>query len=299
MPEERPTGAEPSPLISVVTPSYNQGRFIGDAVESVLGQGLARFEHIVVDAESTDETAEVLARYPHLRVFRGKDRGQSDALNKGFLAARAPLICWLNADDYLLDGAFRRVLPRFQADPGIGALVGHYYMVEEGGEFLASMRVPPFDAGVMRHYGVVLPTSGSYFATRVFRDEGLLLDIDYRIMMDWDFYQRLGMSGVRIEHVPHFLAAFRVHAENKSIGLRDDDEERRRRYDARRFQERRRFHATYGPRLGPEELTHAVQTGLFHAHHARFVAKKLVRGYYLANRLDRLRPPDVRPAGRR
>lgn len=285
------------PKISVVTPSYNQGRFIGEAIRSVLGQGHDAIEHIIVDAESTDETARVVAEYPHVRWISEPDRGQSDALNKGFLAARAPLICWLNADDYLLPGAFDRVLARAAREPDAQAFVGHYYMVEESGAFLCSMRVPPFDAGVMRHYGVVLPTSGSYFATRIFQKAGILLDIDYRIVMDWDFYQRLGMANVRIEHIPHFLAAFRVHAENKSIGLRDDDEARRRRYDARRFQERRRFHATYGPRLGPTGLNLATQKGLFHLHHGRFVAKKLLRGYYLRNRLDALRPPNVKPAG--
>jgi glycosyltransferase involved in cell wall biosynthesis len=102
------------PYFSVVTPSWNQGAWIGGCIESVLAQGVADFEHLVFDNCSTDETAEVLARYPHLRVHRESDRGQSDALNKGFKQAQGEILCWLNADDQYLPGAFAKVRALFE-----------------------------------------------------------------------------------------------------------------------------------------------------------------------------------------
>jgi glycosyltransferase involved in cell wall biosynthesis len=102
------------PYFSVVTPSWNQGAWIGGCIESVLAQGVRDFEHIVYDNCSSDETPDVLARYPHLRVYREPDQGQSNALNKGFAQARGEIICWLNADDQYLPGAFAAVRAAFE-----------------------------------------------------------------------------------------------------------------------------------------------------------------------------------------
>ncbi len=95
--------------ISIVTPSFNQGIFIEEAIKSVLSQGYSDLEHIIVDNCSTDTTASVLARYPHLKVICEPDQGQSDALNKGFKAATGDIVGWLNADDKYLPGCFGKV----------------------------------------------------------------------------------------------------------------------------------------------------------------------------------------------
>ena len=93
-----------SPRISVVTCSYNQGAFLARTLESVLGQAYPNLEHIVVDGMSSDGTPQVLERYPHLRVIREPDRGQSDAINKGFRLATGEIFCFLNSDDTLEPG---------------------------------------------------------------------------------------------------------------------------------------------------------------------------------------------------
>ena len=102
------------PKISIVTPSSNQGQFIAEAIQSVLDQGHQNVEHIIVDNCSNDETLKVLARYPHLKVICEKDRGQSDALNKGFKIAKGDIIGWLNADDLYLPGCFDHMLKHSQ-----------------------------------------------------------------------------------------------------------------------------------------------------------------------------------------
>jgi glycosyltransferase involved in cell wall biosynthesis len=112
-----------APFYSVVTPSWNQGQWIEGCIQSVLAQGVSDFEHLVHDNCSTDETSAVLARYPHLDVRCEKDRGQSDALNKAFARARGEIICWLNADDQYLPGAFAAVRNAF-ADPSVSVVYG-------------------------------------------------------------------------------------------------------------------------------------------------------------------------------
>ena len=95
--------------ISIVTPSFNQGRYIENAIRSVLDQGYDNFEHIIYDNCSTDETLEVVAKYPHVKFYSEPDEGQSDALNKGFLKATGEVIGWLNADDLYCPGTFQKV----------------------------------------------------------------------------------------------------------------------------------------------------------------------------------------------
>src|ERR1700755_1492305 len=92
--------------ISIITPSYNQGRFIEDAILSVLSQGYPDFEHIVIDNCSTDNTLDVLKKYPHVKWVSEPDRGQSNALNKGFGLSTGDVLGWLNCDDFYLPGAF-------------------------------------------------------------------------------------------------------------------------------------------------------------------------------------------------
>ncbi|TMM10255.1 MAG: glycosyltransferase, partial [Actinobacteria bacterium] len=92
-------GASLPPLVSVVTPSLNQGQYIEEAIQSVLAQDYPRVEYIVVDGGSSDETLEILRRFPHLRWLSEPDDGQASAINKGFHMASGEIFAWLNADD--------------------------------------------------------------------------------------------------------------------------------------------------------------------------------------------------------
>ncbi len=112
-----------APFFSVVTPSWNQGEWIDGCIRSVLAQGAPDFEHIVFDNFSTDSTAAVLARHPHLITRVERDSGQSNALNKAFALARGEIICWLNADDQYLPSAFDIVRREF-AKPEVNVIFG-------------------------------------------------------------------------------------------------------------------------------------------------------------------------------
>ncbi len=103
------------PRISIITPSFNSGSKLPRAIESVLDQNFSSFEHIVVDAGSTDNTLQILKSYPHIKWISEPDKGQSDALNKGFALSQGEIIVSLNCDDYFAPDAFNCVVPHFDA----------------------------------------------------------------------------------------------------------------------------------------------------------------------------------------
>lgn len=115
--------------ISVITPSFNTGDAIEQAITSVLEQGYPNYEHVIIDGGSTDNTLEVLKRHPHLKWVSEKDKGQSDAMNKGFARATGDIIVYLNADDTFLPGAFSAVIPAFEA--GAQVVMGRVRVVQE------------------------------------------------------------------------------------------------------------------------------------------------------------------------
>lgn len=102
-----------NPKISIITPSYNSGKQIERAIKSVLKQDYKNWEHIIVDGKSTDNTIEILKKYPHLKWISEKDNGQADAMNKGFSKSTGDIIVYLNADDYFYPNAFSSVIKEF------------------------------------------------------------------------------------------------------------------------------------------------------------------------------------------
>jgi glycosyltransferase involved in cell wall biosynthesis len=128
------------PDISVITPVLNGGRFLEDAIQSVVRQDYPRFEHVVVDGGSTDGTLEILERHPHLAWISEPDRGQSDAMNKGFGLSTGDVVVYLNADDYFEPNAFRAVVPHFRS--GARFVVGRVRVVrDEGPTFIDDPKV--------------------------------------------------------------------------------------------------------------------------------------------------------------
>ena len=133
------------PLVSIVTPSLNQGRFIGEAIRSVLGQDYPRLEHIVVDGGSTDDTLSVLRRFEHLHWVSEPDDGQADAINKGFRMAHGEIFAWLNADDFYTRGTLDYIRNRFASEPDLHALVGDCDVVDVDGKHLWRLTPGPYD----------------------------------------------------------------------------------------------------------------------------------------------------------
>jgi glycosyltransferase involved in cell wall biosynthesis len=218
-----------SPAVTIVTPSYNQGVFIRATIESVLGQDFPDLEYIVMDGGSTDETASIVAEYrSRLTWISEKDRGQSHAINKGFMLAKAPIVAWLNSDDTLLPGAISRAVEAFREAPTVGAIYGEGYLMDrEGritGRFPATER---FNLWKLVHLSDYVLQQSTFFR-RVAVEQIGWVDESLHYAMDWDLLIRLGQR-FGLHYVPEYLGVLREYGEAKtsSGGKRRVEEIRR------------------------------------------------------------------------
>lgn len=202
--------------ISVITPSLNQGRFIRDCIESVKTQEGVEWEHIVVDNCSTDETLSILKEYPHLHWTSEPDKGQSDAINKGFLQATGEWVMWLNADDYLLPGALAKIGTFAKEHPEADVIYGAWLFVDKDKQLLKISGVFPFNYRMVVHMGPYIASTACFFRRQTTVVEGNLLCPEFHYTMDGEYYARLGALGKKFLYLPVVLAAFRVHETNKS-----------------------------------------------------------------------------------
>jgi len=242
------------PQFSIVTASYNQGRFIRDCIESVQAQTGVTWEHIVQDSNSTDETQTVLKEYPHLQVTGEKDRGMSDGINRGFLKAQGDWVMWLNTDDYLLPGALARVADFAARNPAADFIYGDVHFVNATGELLRVKREHPFDLKVLLYYGCYIQSTATFLRRKLIT-AGHLLNVDYRVCMDFEYYLRLARLGYRIEYLPQPLAAFRWHETNTSAV------QHQRRYEERVRVQKQHLHLTGH---NPPSATRLNLLGRFH-----------------------------------
>lgn len=200
---------------SIVTASYNQGRFVRDCVESVRAQSGVEWEHIVQDSCSTDESLAVLKEFPHLNVTVEKDKGMSDGINRGFLKATGDWVMWLNTDDYLFPGALAKVAEFAAKNPEADIIYGDSVFVNERKEVIRRKHEHRFDFNVLLYYGCYIQSTATFLRRKII-EAGHLLNIDYRICMDFEYYVRLSRLGYRFAYLPEPLAAFRWHGANAS-----------------------------------------------------------------------------------
>ena len=206
----------PIPTISVVTPSLNGGEYLEDAILSVSRQDGVLVEHIVQDSLSTDNTSDLLRRHPEVRWHRERDSGQSDAINRGFLRAGGDLVGWLNADDYYLPGGLQAIARAAAEHPEADVFYGDCVFVDGDGSITRSKVEHDFDANILFYFGCYIPSTATFFRRRVI-EQGLLLDCDYRVCMDFEYFVRLAGAGFKFHYVPQFIAAFRWHDSNISL----------------------------------------------------------------------------------
>lgn len=198
---------------SIITPSFNQGRFLPDCVESVLSQTGIEVEHIITDAGSTDETLEVLKRYPHHQWSSEPDEGMSDGINKGFRQATGDWMMWLNCDDYLLPGALAKVAEFIAKNPQADIVHGDCLYVREDKSPLRRKFDTPVDEWDLLFVGCIIPSTSAFYRKEIIQ-AGHLLDVSYRNCMDWEYYLRLHRLGYRYAYLPEVLAHFRWYEES-------------------------------------------------------------------------------------
>ncbi len=204
------------PLVTVVTPSYNQGRFIRATIESVLSQHYPNIEYIVVDGLSDDETPAICAEYAESLTFIAeKDLGQSDAINKGFQRARGEIVAWLNSDDLYLPGAVEHAVEAFLRDPELGAVYGEGYQIDVEGKIKQRFAVTePFNLWKLIYVSDYVLQQTLFFRRKVLDELGLL-DESLHFGMDWEILMRIGKRYM-LGYLPYYMGSIREHEGAKS-----------------------------------------------------------------------------------
>jgi glycosyltransferase involved in cell wall biosynthesis len=210
------------PLISIVTPSFNQALFIEEALESVRLQNNEHCEHLVIDGMSTDGTVDLLRNRVknkddwNMFWISERDSGQSEALNKGFRLAKGEIIGWLNSDDRYRVGCFEHIIQAFEDNPEVDIFYGDYLMVDETGKVLEIRREIEFSAFILLYHRILyIPTTATFFRRRVF-EEGNWLNEKLQYAMDLEFFIRLSKRGYCFKHIPQLLADFRMQPNSKT-----------------------------------------------------------------------------------
>ena len=214
-----------SPRISIVTPSFNQGEYIEQAILSVIGQGFPGLEYVIMDGGSTDQTRGILETYDreiHYWVSE-PDKGQADAIYRGFERATGDIVGWLNSDDFLLPGALEKVASFFANNPDVDCVIGGCLLVDEGGEMIREKNRPQYYLGLKQDFRKLLFWETGFCQPASFwRREAFFrvggFDRDLRFCFDYDLFLRLAREkpfGV----IPDFLACFRHHGESKTSTL--------------------------------------------------------------------------------
>jgi glycosyltransferase involved in cell wall biosynthesis len=216
-----------SPMISIVTPSFNQASFILEALQSIQIQDYPNYEHLIIDGLSTDGTVNLLEALPstsqnsRLRWLSEKDKGQSEALNKGFRRAKGDIIGWLNSDDRYLPGCFAHIVRAFEQNPTVDIIYGDYRVVDESGSVIRIKREIDFSKFVLLYHRVLyIPTTATFFRSRIFKEDNWLEE-GLQYAMDLDFFIRLAAKGYHFKHLSEVLADFRLQPHSKTCSAPD------------------------------------------------------------------------------
>ena len=208
-------------LVSVITPSFNQAAYIEETILSVLNQDYPQVEYIIVDGGSTDGSREIIERYADRLAWwvSERDRGQTDAINKGFAHAKGEILAWLNSDDTYLPGAIAEAAAFLEANPQAGMVYGDANLVDQQGTLLGKFPARQTDYRRLRRGYVHIPQQAAFFRASLWRQVGPL-DPSFYFAMDYDLWVRLARLAPLCYH-PRTWANFRLHSAGKSVAADD------------------------------------------------------------------------------
>ena len=210
------------PLVSIITPSYNQAEYLEATIQSVLAQEYHHLEYIIVDGGSTDGSVEIIQRYADRLAWwvSEPDAGQTEAINKGFAHASGEILAWLNSDDTYEAGAVAGAVSFLEGHPEVGLVYGDANFIDAEGRVIGKFNAQQTSLTRLRRGGVYIPQQAAFWRADLWRQVGPL-DPSFYFAMDYDLWVRLAQVS-EIRYLPgHVWANFRLHGDAKTIA---DDE---------------------------------------------------------------------------
>lgn len=216
------------PLVTIITPSFNQARFLEATIKSVLSQDYTRIEYMIVDGGSSDGSVDIIKKYaskgeltsPLLAWWVSeKDKGQTDAINKGFARANGEILAWINSDDTYEPGAVSAAVRYLQDHPEVGMVYGDCNFINSDGRVIGKFGSAQTNYRLLRQGYAHIPQQTMFFRTDLWRQVGPL-DPSFYFAMDYDLWTRIA-ARAEIKYVPQTWANFRLHTSGKTIAADD------------------------------------------------------------------------------
>jgi glycosyltransferase involved in cell wall biosynthesis len=209
------------PLVSIVTPSYNQGQFLEATIRSVLDQDYPNIEYIVMDGGSTDDSISILRRYAdQIAHWESQpDRGQAHAINKGLQVAKGSILGWLNSDDLLLPETVSQVVETFCDDPDTDVVYGRLERIDEEGRLVPTPILPKDRVEFSKKYILsecIVNQPGAFWRREMMAKAGLLNE-GLHYVLDYEYWIRLALLGARFKHLDQVVALFRLSHASKTV----------------------------------------------------------------------------------
>lgn len=202
-------------LISIITPSYNQAKYLEQTLQSVLTQDIVHLEYIVIDGGSNDGSVEIIKKYQAKLAYwiSEKDKGQADAINKGFAKSNGEIVAWLNSDDYYLPNTINQVVKIFEENPDVVLIYGDMLAVDENGKTFNTLNYKQLNLEDLICFQIIGQPAVFFRNSALKKTSGL--NLAFHFLLDHLFWIELAQHG-KMLHVNQTWSAARYHAEAKN-----------------------------------------------------------------------------------